>query len=61
MPYHSVVSWDVYFTELAEQWLLGLDESDYEAIMATIELLEEKGPTLGRPAVDRIRDRVTTT
>ena len=34
---------------------MSLDDEDYEAIMAAIELLEEKGPTLGRPAVDRIK------
>jgi hypothetical protein len=28
MHYHPVVSWDVYFTELAEQWLLGGDKTD---------------------------------
>jgi len=48
------VSWDVYFTEPAEQWILGLSDPDYEAIMAAVELLEEHGPTLGRPAADRI-------
>lgn len=37
-----------------EQWILALADADYEAIMAAIELLEEHGPTLGRPAVDRI-------
>jgi hypothetical protein len=48
------VPWDVFFTARAEEWVLGLDDHDYEAIMAAIELLEEKGPALGRPAVDRI-------
>lgn len=48
------MTWDVYFTERAEQWILELSDSDYEAIMAAIELLEHRGPTLGRPAVDRI-------
>jgi hypothetical protein len=50
----TVVTWDIYFTALAEEWVLGLDDKDYEAIMAAIELLEERGPALGRPAVDRI-------
>lgn len=50
----SRVTWDVFFTEAAEEWLLGLGEDDYEAMMAAIELLEQHGPTLGRPAVDRI-------
>ena len=48
------MSWDIYFVEPAEQWILELSDTDYEAIMAAIELLEEHGPTLGRPAVDRI-------
>jgi hypothetical protein len=48
------MSWDVYFTAQAEEWMLALDDSDYEAMMAAIELLEEHGPTIGRPAVDRI-------
>lgn len=48
------MSWDICFTAYAEQWIRELSDPDYEAIMATIELLEERGPALGRPAVDRI-------
>ena len=48
MPY------DVYFTTEAEAWMLALDDNDYDAIMARIELLEERGPSLGRPVVDSI-------
>ena len=48
MPY------DVYFTAQAEDWLMALDDDDYDAIMARIELLEERGPGLGRPVVDTI-------
>ena len=40
MPY------DVYFTAEAETWMLALDDNDYDAIMARIELLEERGPGL---------------
>ena len=29
-----------------------LDDNDYDAIMARIELLEERGPGVGRPVVD---------
>lgn len=47
-------AWDLYFTAVAEEWILGLDENDYTAMLAAIELLEEQGPTLGRPAADRI-------
>lgn len=48
------VAWDVYFTAVAEEWILGLDDDDYTAMLAAIELLEEQGPSLGRPAADRI-------
>lgn len=48
------MAWDVFFSESAERWVLALDDADYEAMMAAIELLEERGPSLGRPAVDRI-------
>ena len=48
MPY------DVYFTTEAEAWMLAPDDNDYDAIMARIELLEERGPSLGRPVVDSI-------
>lgn len=48
------MAWDVFFTAKAEEWILSLEDRDYEAMMAAIELLEEMGPALGRPAVDRI-------
>jgi len=48
MPY------DVYFTALAEDWVMRLSDDDYDSIMARIELLEEHGPGLGRPVVDTI-------
>ena len=48
MPY------DVYFTAQAEDWLMALDDDDYDAIMARVELLEERGPGLGRPVVGSI-------
>ena len=47
------VAWDVYFTAVAEEWILGLDDDNYTAMLAAIELLEVHGPSLGRPAVDR--------
>lgn len=55
------MSWDIFFTDPAEQWILGLSDPDYEAIMAAVELLEEHGPSLGRPVVDRSRAHATTT
>lgn len=55
------MTWDIYFTAYAEDWILGLSDQDYEAIMAAVELLEERGPALGRPAVDSIKAHAITT
>lgn len=35
-------------------WLLKLDQGSYEQVVAAIELLEERGPALGRPLVDTV-------
>jgi hypothetical protein len=48
MPY------DIYFAAEAEAWMLALDDNDDDAIIARVELLEERGPGLGRPVVDSI-------
>ena len=48
------MSYDVYFTAEAEAWMMALDDNNYDAIMARVELLEERGPGLGRPVVDSI-------
>jgi hypothetical protein len=47
---------DVYFTAVAEDWLMGLSDDDYDTVMARVELLERRGPGLGRPVVDTITD-----
>jgi len=55
------VTWDVYFTAVAEEWILGLDDDDYTAMLAAIELLEEQGPALGRPPPTGSSGRAITT
>jgi hypothetical protein len=50
----TLMCYDVFFTAQAEDWLMHLDDDDYDAIMARIELLEERGPGLGRPVVDTL-------
>jgi hypothetical protein len=55
------MAWDIYFTAIAEEWILGLDDNDYTAMLAAIELLEDQGPTLGRPAMTGSRARAITT
>jgi hypothetical protein len=51
----TLMRYDVFFTAPAEDWLMHLNDDDYDSIMARVELLEERGPGLGRPGVDSIR------
>ncbi|KAA9108060.1 type II toxin-antitoxin system RelE/ParE family toxin [Microbacterium rhizomatis] len=41
--------------EPIEAWLTSLDDDSYEQVMAAIELLEERGPQLGRPIVNTVK------
>ncbi len=47
--------YDVFFIARPEDWLMQLNDDDYDAIMARVELLDERGPGLGRPVVDGVR------
>ena len=49
------MAWTIEFTEDAEAWIRGLDEHDFDRIAPAIDLLEQHGPALGRPTVDRIK------
>ena len=40
--------------ELIDAWLVALDQSSYEQVVAAMELLAERGPQLGRPLVDTV-------
>ncbi len=40
--------------ELVHAWLISLDQNSYEQVIAALELLAERGPTLGRPLVDSV-------
>lgn len=40
--------------ELIAGWLASLDEGSREQVVAAIELLEDRGPQLGRPIVDTV-------
>ena len=48
------MSWEVEHTDEFEAWWNNLSVEEQEEINAKVELLEERGPTLGRPHVDRI-------
>ena len=40
--------------ELIAGWLASLDQGSREQVVAAIDLLEERGPQLGRPIVDTV-------
>jgi hypothetical protein len=54
MEYSSRMAWEVEFTDGFENWWNDLSVKEQEEISAKVELLEERGPTLSRPHVDRI-------
>jgi hypothetical protein len=49
------MSWEVEYTDEFEVWWNGLGEDEQEAIVAAVEVLGQRGPTLGRPLVDTIQ------
>lgn len=48
--------WDVEGTAEFEEWYGSLDADEQVALDASIALLEEHGPGLGRPHADSVRD-----
>jgi hypothetical protein len=49
------IPWEVNATAVAESWLLSLGPADFDRISAAIDELQERGPSLGRPFVDRVK------
>jgi hypothetical protein len=48
-------SWETDSTDGFDEWFDGLPENDQDSVVAIVNLLEELGPALGRPAVDSIK------
>ena len=49
------MSWEVEVTDEFIDWWHELTERQQEAITARVRLLQERGPSLGRPSVDGIK------
>lgn len=50
--------WEVILLDEVDTWFMDLAERDPESaelVAGAIDLLEREGPTLGRPAVDRMK------
>lgn len=50
------MSWDVEYTVDFEDWWNSLDEEEQDSVRASVELLMDVGPNLGRPHVDTVKD-----
>ena len=52
------MAWTIVLLDEVEEWFLAMVEKDphtAELVTAAVDLLEQEGPTLGRPAVDRLK------
>ena len=47
--------WQVEYTDQFEQWWDKLSMEEQAAIDVTVEVLQERGPGLGRPLVDTVK------
>jgi hypothetical protein len=50
-----MVVWEVEYTEEFERWWASLTEGEQADLDASVELLGQHGPQLGRPHVDTIK------
>lgn len=48
------MAWEVRTTEVFDEWFLGLDSDDRDDLEVVVDLLVERGPTLGRPYADSL-------
>jgi hypothetical protein len=48
------MAWEVEYTDQFESWWDTLSEDEQDAITAAVEVLEQRGPALGRPLADTI-------
>ena len=47
--YISNVKWEVEYTDAFGQWWAGLSDQEQISLAASVQLLEERGPSLGFP------------
>jgi hypothetical protein len=48
------MAWDVEVTDECKAWLESLEETDFDAVRYSVELLGEHGPQLGHPHSSKI-------
>ncbi len=48
------MSWEIILVPEVHDWFMALDDISASLVRDSVQLLAERGPALGRPAVDRI-------
>ena len=48
------MSWEIILVPEVHDWFMTLDEISASLVRDSVELLADRGPALGHPAVDRI-------
>jgi hypothetical protein len=48
-------AWEIRMTAQAERWYMTLEPGDAERVAASLDELERRGPSLGRPFVDSVK------
>jgi hypothetical protein len=48
------MAWEVEFTDEFSEWWNSMNEGEQEDVQASVILLRERGPALGRPHVDLV-------
>lgn len=47
--------WSIEQTPIFEEWFFSLDDADRENVLASVLLLQERGPMLSRPHADTVK------
>lgn len=50
------MAWTVEVSDEFAVWYRALADDEHESVNFSVDLLEEPGPSLGRPRVDSVRD-----
>ena len=51
------MTWEILITDEYEGWFLGLTDAEQIDVQAMVDVLEIKGPNLGRPQADTIKGK----
>src|SRR2546423_777109 len=49
------MAWEVEYTDQFGEWWDDLSEAEQDCVTAAVDVLERRGPALGRPLVDTIK------